>query len=178
MPRSVYSGSSRPPSNFLSVFLHRQNSIYLLNIRLCRSSWESYELLFFRCKRLFSQLVSVLLRLLSLCSCATSHSFPVGLDGGCYYPPTMPLVPLFFLSPSFWWRLSTTNCIWMWAWSRKRRARKRKGKKRNKHTQHNCSLTTRRRRRIKLCASTTITDYVRVLFTRTRPVKIFFFFLV
>ncbi|CAF4300532.1 unnamed protein product, partial [Rotaria socialis] len=44
-------------------------------------------------------------------SCATSHSFPVGLDdddargdggggGGCYYPPTMLLV-LLFLSSSF-----------------------------------------------------------------------------
>ncbi len=33
-----------------------------------------------------------------LCSCATSHSFPVSADGGCYYPPTMLLrVLLFYL---------------------------------------------------------------------------------
>ena len=66
---------------------------------MCRSSWESYELLFFSVKRLFSQLVSVRLLIhlsFFLCSYATSHSFPVSADGGYYYPPTMHLLVLLF----------------------------------------------------------------------------------
>ena len=64
---------------------------------MCRSSWESYELLFFASKRLFSQLVSVHLLVFPPCSCATtSHSFPVSADGGYYYPPTMLLLVLLF----------------------------------------------------------------------------------
>lgn len=123
----------------LLCFSHWQNSICLLNNTcMCRSSWESNELLFFASKRLFSQSVSVLFlrHLLFLCSCATSHSFPLGADGVCYYPPTMRLrvVLLFYLRHSVdddYRRLIVYGCERKAVWERER---ERKRKKRNKHT--------------------------------------------
>lgn len=90
---------------------------------MCRSSWESNELLFSTSKRLCSQLVSVLLlvRLLSFFMFMCYKSFFSGWRWWClllssYYTSSYSS----FLSPSFWWRLSTTNCIWLWARSRER----------------------------------------------------------
>lgn len=105
-------------------------------------------ILYMYCKRLFSQLVSVLLLhlLFSLYSCVTSHSFPVGLDSSCYYPSTMFRVLLFYLrrtDDDDYRRLIVYGCERETRREKEReklRKRKRR-KKENKHAQHSCSST-------------------------------------
>jgi len=99
--------------------------------------------------------------------------FRLLLDGSCYYPPTtlFSFRLMFFFSISSrpdddYRRLIVYGC-------ERKAEREREKKERTKHIQYSCSSTKRKkrkrrkRRRRKQCTSTTITDRVEVLLTRT-----------
>ena len=138
VPRSVYSGLNNFSLVVLAYFSPVDKIQFVCQTDACvpviGESDDDDELLFFTAQRLFSPSVSVLL---FSGSSATSHSLPLGCRGWLLLSPfDASSCSCSSLSSASWWRLSTTNCIWMWAWSREKRERERERKRERKKKAH------------------------------------------